>query len=56
MSQFDATWFLPSHMEDSPMPWLIEVDGFIMDIRSLPHEIQELAYQKKLIPYIPADR
>jgi hypothetical protein len=56
MSQFDATWFLPSRMEESSIPWLIEVIGFIVDIRSLPREIQELAYQKKLIPYIPADR
>jgi hypothetical protein len=56
MSQFDATWFLPSRMEDSIIPWLVEVDGFMVDIRSLPREIQELAYQKKLIPYIPVDR
>jgi len=56
MSQFDATWFLPSQMEESSIPWLIEVDGFIVDIRSQPREIQELAYQKKLIPYIPAGR
>jgi hypothetical protein len=55
MSQFDATWFLPSRMEESFIPWLIEVAGFIVDIRSLPREIQELAYRKKLIPYIPAD-
>jgi hypothetical protein len=56
MSQFDATWLLPSLMEESPIPWMIEVNGFIVDARSLPREIQELAYQKKLIPYIPADR
>jgi len=30
--------------------------GFIIDIRDAPREIQELAYQKGLIPYIPADR
>jgi hypothetical protein len=56
MSQFDATWLLPSQLEKSPIAWLIEVDGFIVDARSLPREIQELAYQKKLIPYVPADR
>jgi len=56
MSQFDATWLLPSQLEKSPIAWLIEVDGLIVDARSLPREIQELAYQKKLIPYIPADR
>jgi hypothetical protein len=56
MSQFDSTWMLPSLMGDSLAVWLVEVDGFVMDIRTLPREIQELAYQKKLIPYIPADR
>jgi hypothetical protein len=56
MSQFDATWLLPSQLEKSPIAWLIEVDGFIVDARSLTREIQELAYQKKLIPYVPADR
>ena len=56
MSQFDATWFLPSRMEESSLAWLIEFNGFIVDARSLPREIQALAYQKKLIPYIPADR
>ena len=56
MSQFDATWLLPSQLEKSPIAWLIEVDGLIVDARSLPREIQELAYQKKLIPYIPADQ
>jgi len=56
MSQFDATWFLPSRMEESSIPWLISVNGYIVDARSLPREIQELAYEKKLIPYIPADR
>jgi hypothetical protein len=56
MSQFDATWLLPGLMEDSLAVWLVEVDGFVVDIRTLPREIQELAYQKKLIPYISADR
>ncbi len=56
MSQFDATWFLPSRMEGSSIAWLIEVNGFIVDARSLPRDIQEIAYKKGLIPYIPADR
>jgi Domain of unknown function (DUF6398) len=55
MSQFDATWLLPSLMEDSVVVWLVELDGLVVDVRSLPREIQELAYRKKLIPYIPAD-
>lgn len=56
MSQFDATWFLPSRIEESSIAWLIEVNGFIVDARSLPRDLQEIAYKKKPIPYIPADR
>lgn len=33
-----------------------DVNGFIIDIRTAPREVQELAYRKGLIPYIPADR
>jgi hypothetical protein len=38
------------------MAWMISVNGFIVDARRLSREIQEVAYEKGLIPYIPADR
>ena len=38
------------------MIWMKEVDGFFMDIRRCTREIQEIAFQKGLIPYIPADQ
>jgi hypothetical protein len=56
MSQFDATWFLPSRIAESPIAWLIEVNGLIVDARYIPRELQAIAYRKGLIPYIPADR
>jgi len=43
-------------MDDNIMAWMIMVDGFIVDARSLPRKIQEIAYEKGMIPYIPADR
>ncbi len=54
--QFDHHWTLPSRMDDSLMIWMKEVNGFIMDIRRCTREIQEIALEKGLIPYIPADR
>ena len=42
--------------EDNPLVWLLEVNGFLMDIRAAPREAQVVAYQKGLIPWIPADR
>jgi hypothetical protein len=56
MSYFDPTWTLPSRMDENPLIWMLNVNGFIMDVRSAPREIQEIAFQKGLIPYIPADR
>jgi len=53
MSQFDPNWCLPSKMDENPLAWMINVDGYIVDARHLPRHIQEVAYQKGLIPYIP---
>lgn len=55
IEQCDPDWWRPSRMDDNPMVWLLEVNGLVMDIRGLPREVQELAFQKGLIPYIPAD-
>jgi len=49
----DPRWCLPSKLENNPMAWMIQVDGFIVDARSMPLEIQEEALQRGLIPYIP---
>ncbi|NLX55263.1 MAG: hypothetical protein GXY58_09130 [Planctomycetaceae bacterium] len=53
---FDPNWTLPSRMDDNPTVWLLEVNGFPMDIRNAPRELQEAAFAIGLIPYIPADR
>jgi hypothetical protein len=56
MRQFDPKWTLSSKMDDNPMVWMVSVNGFIMDIRAAPRELQVQAFEKGLIPYIPADR
>jgi hypothetical protein len=53
MVQFDPNWCLPSLMDENPLAWSIMVNGFIVDARRMPREVQEIAYQKGLIPYIP---
>jgi hypothetical protein len=50
MRQFDHRWTLPSRIADSPMAWMITFNGFIVDAKQLDREIQEIAYQKGLIP------
>ncbi|MEL6554732.1 MAG: plasmid pRiA4b ORF-3 family protein [Cyanobacteria bacterium J06621_11] len=56
MSQMDPNWGLPSKMDSNPLIWMLEVNGFIMDIRSAPREVQEIAFAKGLIPYIPGEQ
>lgn len=56
MNFYNYEWFLQRRIDESPMVWMISVNGYIVDARSLPLEIQEAAFEKGLIPYIPADR
>ena|SRR6266404_5555484 len=36
-----------------PMAWMIQANGFMLDARHLRGEIQEEAYRKGLIPFVP---
>jgi hypothetical protein len=54
--EFDPNWTLPSRLDDNPMVWMLQVNGFMLDVRRAPREVQEIAFEKGLIPYIPADR
>ena len=56
MNQFDHRWYLPSRIESSSMAWNIRLNGFIVDARTLSRNIQEIAYEKGLIPYVHADK
>jgi hypothetical protein len=49
-------WTLPSRLADNPLVWMLQVDGLMIDIRHAPVELQRLAYEKGLIPFIPAER
>jgi len=54
--QFDHEWTLPSKLADNPLIWMLEINGLIVDVRHAPRDVQEVAFKKGLIPYIPADR
>lgn len=57
MHRFDHRWMLPDRIGESPMTWMVSVNGgFIMDIRHLPRDVQEDAFRRGMIPYIPDDR
>ncbi len=50
--QFDHRWTLPSQLGSSSLPWLVEINGLIVDARRLPLAVQAAAVQKGLIPYV----
>ena len=54
--QFDWHWLLPSQLDQYSIIWVLEVNGLMMDIRHAPRGAQVVAFERGLIPYIPADR
>jgi hypothetical protein len=54
--QFDHRWTLPSRMDENIIIWQIEVNGLFVDIRRCHRDLQEAAFRKGLIPYVPAVR
>ena len=49
----NAEWLLPSSLHDNLAVWMLSVNGLMVDIRDMPLEVQRLAFQKGLIPYVP---
>ena len=54
--QMHPDWTLPSQVDDNPLIWILSVNGMMVDIRDMPRDAQVVAFEKGLIPYIPADR
>jgi hypothetical protein len=50
---FDPNYTVTSMMDVNPFVWMVEMDGFPMDIRDAPREMQIEAYEQGLIPYLP---
>jgi hypothetical protein len=55
-NRMDPRWMLRSFTDRNPLIWMVEVNGLLVDLREMPREVQEIAYEKGLIPYIPADQ
>jgi hypothetical protein len=45
-----------ANLADNFLVWMLQVNGLMIDIRQAPAELQRLAYEKGLIPFIPAER
>lgn len=53
--QLDPNWCCRSLLDENPLAWLVSFNGLIVDVRHLPREVQEIAYLKGLIPYVPEE-
>ncbi len=54
MTQFDSNWCLPSKIDSNPLAWMITVNGYIVDVRSMPRDglghITVDTFGKKFLP------
>lgn len=53
MGPMSPEWTLPSRLAENPLVWMLQVNGLMVDIRRMPIELQQMAFDKGLIPYIP---
>lgn len=56
MGSFSPEWTLPSRLTKNPLVWMLKVNGLMVDIRRAPLELQRMAFEKGLIPSIPAEQ
>jgi hypothetical protein len=53
MSHFSAEFQRADLIADNPAVWFVQVDGLVVDARSIPGDLQVEAYLRGLIPYVP---
>ncbi len=56
MRPMDPRWILRSVIDRNPLVWVAEVNGFLVDLRDMPREVQAAAYDKGMIPGSPWTR
>jgi hypothetical protein len=54
MGPMSPEWTLPSRLADNHVVWMLQINGLIVDIRHESLELQQIAYEQGLIPFIPA--
>jgi hypothetical protein len=43
-------------LDQNLLVWMAEINGMFVDLRDMPREVQEIAFAKGMIRYLPADR
>jgi len=55
MGQLEPEFCRRELLDSNPLAWMISVNGFIVDARTMPPEVQAEARRRGLIPDIPDD-
>jgi len=50
---FNTEWQTAELRENNPIVWMIKINGFIVDARSMSLDVQQQAFEMGLIPYVP---
>jgi len=53
LSHADSEFMRRDLVDASPLTWLLEVNGMLVDIRHAPARLQVMAFELGLIPYLP---
>ena len=53
LRDFDSEFMRRDLVEASPLTWLLELDGMLIDIRGAPAQFQVRAFELGLIPFVP---
>lgn len=56
LSRMDTEWMLRGLVDQNPLVWMAELNGMLVDLRDMPREVQVIAHERGIIPYIPADQ
>ena len=52
-SRLSPEWSLRSLIDRNPLIWMAGVNGILVDLRDMPLEVQEAAFEAGMIPYLP---
>lgn len=53
LSQHDTEIMRRDLVDASPLTWPLQVNGMLLDARHLPPHLQQEAFERGLIPYVP---
>ncbi len=56
MVPLDPDFTVESRLANNPLIWMVKVNGFMVDLRLVPRDIQQAAFEQGVIPFIPADQ